>query len=358
VVLRDERLGREELKRVIEGKGTARRIPLAVHNWVYTIKVFGEREDDFRRVVDQYPADIQVYMLGMPSIFDAPKDDPSYRWLNYDKPPAGGGAALDAAIALDDWAKLDDVLADFPNPAYPGLITGKLFPDHSPPPDSSIYSAGHWSYCFFERLWSLRGMENALCDFYENPKEVHRLFRALTDFYKAAATRCKKELNADAIYTTDDIGTQTGPFFSLDIFREFFKPYYKELIDHTHSLGMHFWLHTCGNVKAFIPELIEIGLDVLHPIQKYTMDEREIIREFGGQICFWAGMDVQRIIPYGTPEDVRKEIRFLFDTYYRKDGRLILAAGNGFTADTPLENFTAMFDEALIYGTTICKGGI
>ncbi|MDR0668499.1 MAG: hypothetical protein LBF95_00315 [Treponema sp.] len=134
------------------------------------------------------------------------------------------------------------------------------------------------------------------------------------------------------MFTTDDIGTQTGPFFSLDIFREFFKPYYKELIDHAHDLGMHFWLHTRGNVKAFIPDLIEIGLDVLHPIQKYTMDEREIAREFGGQICFWAGMDVQRIIPYGTPEDVRREVRFLFDTYYRKEGRLILAGGNGFTA--------------------------
>jgi hypothetical protein len=351
--LRDEPLSRKELKKVIEGKGAARRIPLAVHIWMYSTDIFGSREPDYKAVLERYPNDIQVTMMRMPRNFDAPEDDPSYRWLNYDKPGAEGVAsgAVDSACAIDSWDRLDGILADFPDPNYPGLIN----PNQKQLPDTGVYRVGHWSYWLFERFWSLRGMENALCDFYENENEVHRLFRALTDFYKTVVTRCKKELNADAIYTTDDIGTQTGPFFSLDIFREFFKPYYKELVDHVHNLGMHFWLHTCGNVKPFIPEFIEIGVDVLHPIQKYTMDEREIAREYGKDICIWAGMDVQRIIPYGTPEDVRKEIRFLFDTYFRKDGRLILAAGNGFTADTPLESLEALFDEALAYGAEICR---
>jgi uroporphyrinogen-III decarboxylase len=66
-------------------------------------------------------------------------------------------------------------------------------------------------------------------------------------------------------------------------------------------------------------------------------------------------MDVQRTIPYDSPEDVRKEVRFLFDTYYRKDGRLILTAGNGMTRDTPFENLKAFLDEALQYGTKLCK---
>jgi uroporphyrinogen-III decarboxylase len=212
----------------------------------------------------------------------------------------------------------------------------------------------HWWFLLFERLWSIRGMENALCDFYENGEEIHRLFRALTDFYKTIITRGKNELGLDGIWTSDDIGMQTGPFFSMEIFREFFKPYYKELIDHTHGLGMHFWLHACGNIISFIPELIEIGLDVLHPIQKYTMDERKIAIKFGNDICIWAGMDVQRTIPYGSPEDVRKEVRFLVDAYYRKEGRLMLTAGNGMTADTPFENLKAFLDEALVYGQGIC----
>jgi uroporphyrinogen decarboxylase len=116
---------------------------------------------------------------------------------------------------------------------------------------------------------------------------------------------------------------KTGRFFSEDIFLEFIKPHYKEVIDYAHAKGMDVWLHTCGNVEPFIPHMIEIGLDVLHPIQKYSMDEEKIIEQYRDQICFWAGMEVQRILPFGSPEDVRQEMRFLIDTFYLPNkGRL------------------------------------
>jgi uroporphyrinogen-III decarboxylase len=214
-----------------------------------------------------------------------------------------------------------------------------------------LYRVGLWWYWLFERHWSLRGMENALCDFYDSAEEVHRLYRALTDFYKDMLLRGRRELGLDAVWTSDDIGTQTAPFFSLEIFRTFFKPYYRELIDCAHELGMHFWLHCCGNILPFLPELIEIGLDVLHPIQKYAMDEREVARRYGDQLCIWAGFDVQQSIPYGTPEDVRREVRFMIDTYFRSDGRFLLAAGNNMTPDTPLESLDALLDESVRYGT-------
>lgn len=342
---KDAPLTREEMKQVIEGKGAARRIPTAVHAWINPA-IFDEREQQYRDVLNQYPCDIVKIQLNIPKVFDAPKDDPSYRWLNFDNPfPAD--KPLDAISALDDWDKLDAVLADFPDPNYPALIPADA------PPEDGRYRVGLWWFWLFERLWSIRGMENALCDFYENEDQVHRLFRALTDFYKVMITRAHDELGLDAMMTSDDIGTQTAPFFSLDIFREFFKPYYKELIEHAHSLGMHFWMHTCGNIQAFIPDLIEIGLDVLHPIQKYTMKEQEIAEQFGNDICIWAGMDVQQTIPYGTPDDVRKEVRFMFDTYYKPEGRLILASGNNMTVDTPLDSLYALLDEALLYGKEI-----
>ncbi|MDR3334905.1 MAG: hypothetical protein LBT13_08495 [Treponema sp.] len=347
MALLDRPLSREELKKVIEGNGAARRIPLMIHEWVNPDS-FNDQALEYKTVLDQYPNDVVRVYLNMPTFFDAPVDDPSYRWLNYDNPLPPGTAALDANIALDNWAKLDAVLADFPNPNYQGLIP------KNPLPENGIYRMGLWWGWLFERFWGFRGMENALCDFYENGDNVHHLFRAMTDFYKAAVTRGRKELGLDAILTSDDIGMQTSPFFSIEIFREFFKPYYKELIDHVHNLGMHFWLHSCGNIKPFIPELIEIGLDVLHPIQKYTMDEKEIAVKFGGDICIWGGMDVQRTIPYGSPEDVRREVRFMFDTYFRKEGRFMLTAGNVMTADTPLESLKALLDEALNYGTKIC----
>lgn len=340
-------LSREEIKRVIEGKGAARRIPLAVQLWIDP-HIYGERTAECRQILESYPCDIERISFAIPAVFDAPADDPAYRWLNYDN-PFPPNMPLDAVSAIDDWGKLDAILADFPDPHYPGLIPAGV------PAKHEVYRVGHWWYWLFERFWSLRGMENALCDFYEHPDEVHRLFRALTDFYKVMIERGKAAWDLDGIWTSDDIGTQTGPFFSLDIFREFFKPYYKELIDHTHRLGMHFWMHCCGNILPFIPDLIEIGLDVLHPIQKYTMDEKEVAEKYGKDLCIWAGFDVQRIIPYGTPEDVRQEVRFMLDTYYRPEGRLIMAAGNNMTGDTPLESLKALLDETTQYGIKLCE---
>ena len=336
-------LTRDELRRVIEGKSGARRIPMAIHTWIDP-NIFNTHKDDYRAVLNQYPCDIVKIDLHVPEVFDAPPDSPSYRWLNFDN-PFPPGVPLDAVSALDNWEQFDEILIDFPDPYYPKLIPSDT------PPDDGRYRVGLWWYWLFERLWSIRGMENSLCDFYENENSVHRLFRALTDFYKVLLTRGRHELGLDAVWTSDDIGTQTSPFFSMDIFRSFFKPYYHELIAHAHSLGMHFWLHSCGNILQFIPELIEIGLDVLHPIQKYTMKEQVIADKYGENICIWAGMDVQHTIPYGTPEDVRRETRFMIDTYYRPDGRLILAAGNNMTVDTPLENLRAFLDESLNYGT-------
>lgn len=95
-----------------------------------------------------------------------------------------------------------------------------------------------------------------------------------------------------------------------------------------------------------------MGLDVIHPIQKYAMDEAVVAREFGDRISIWAGFDVQRIIPYGTPDDVRREVRHLMDTYARPDGRFLLTAGNGITPDTPIASLRALYEEAYRYGET------
>jgi uroporphyrinogen-III decarboxylase len=269
--------------------------------------------------------------------------------VDFADPTAGQVVGHDAKGAISDWSQIDGVLKHFPDPHYK-----KALPP-APVSDDGRYRIGAWWFCLFERHWQLRGMTNALMDYYTDPDSVHRLFRKLTDFYLVWLERASREQRCDAIMTSDDIGTQTGPFFSVEIVREFFKPYYKELIDRAHSLGMHFWLHACGCIEKFLPELVELGLDVIHPIQKYTMDERKIAREFGGKITFWAGFDVQRIIPWGSPDEVRREVRFMLDTYARPEGRLIFTAGNGVNGDCTLESLQALFDEAFTYGEEVVK---
>lgn len=339
--MKENFLSREEIKDVIEGRGFRKRVPMAVHFWIDADR-FGAQSEEYKKVLDQYPCDVLKMTIQMPEVFTAPEDEASFRWLNKDNPFLEN-QSLDAVSAIEDLEELDDIIAHFPDP-----YSVHIMPDC--PKEDGRYRVCHWWYWMFERFWSLRGMENALCDFYEDPERVHQLFRALTDFYKVIVTRARKELHADAIFTSDDIGTQTGPFFSLDIFREFFKPYYKELIEHCHKEGMHFWMHSCGNIELFIPDLIEIGLDVIHPIQKYTMEEVEIAEKYGEQICIWGGFDVQQTIPFGSVEDVKREVRFMLDTYVKKNRRFILAAGNNMTEDTPLNSLEALLEEGISYG--------
>ncbi len=334
-------LSREALRRVIEGRGHADRVPLMVHFWV-SPGAFGERSGDVSRLLAGYPMDMQAIWFKIPAVDEAPADDPSYRWNWCDA--ASRGRALDNAGFLDSWEDdLAPLLTDFPSADYPGLTADN-------PPGDGRYRLGCWWYFFFERFWSIRGMENALTDFYLCPDEVHALFGRLTDFYLRMIERGRSELKLDGIFTSDDLGTQTSTFFSPQVFDEFFAPYYKKVIDRTHELGMHFWLHTCGNIEAFLPRFIDLGVDVLHPIQKYTMDERRIAKAYGDRITIWSGFDVQRIIPYGSPEDVRREVRALIDAYRRDDGRFMLTLGNGATPDTPLASLAALLDEAYRYG--------
>lgn len=336
-------LKKEDIISVIEGNGAASRIPTFIHFWTHPSDFELQKQPEVLNILNNYPQDVQSITFNIPKIYDAPCDDPNYRWVNFDNHNIDENKGLDENIAISDWSQLDDILKDFPDPNYKQLF------NINPEPDGR-YRLGTWWYCLFERHWSLRGMTNALMDFYLEPDNVHRLYRALTDFYLVVLERAKIELNIDGLFVSDDLGTQTGPFFSLEIFNEFFKPYYKELIDKAHSLGMHFWLHTCGNIENMLPEFIEIGLDVIHPIQKYTMDEQKIAQKYGNDICIWAGFDVQQIIPWGTPEEVRKEVRFMIDTYYRPEGRLMLTAGNGINGDCPIESLQALFDESFKYG--------
>lgn len=331
-------LKREEIINVIEGKGAAKRVPLLMDVWIYD-NVFDGDPEKRAQWLEQYPCDVKEVFLEMPGMYEAPEEDPDYCWTTPDmvKDETKG---LDAQAAIEDWEDAEEFYRTFPSAESKALIPTKV-------EKGDQYLLGRWWYCLFERLWSLRGMENALTDFYLYPEEIHKLFRHLTDFYMRAMERAKEELDVDGFFVSDDIGTQTGPFFSLEIFREFFKPYYKEIIEKAHSLGVHFWLHTCGNIEMFLPDFIEIGLDVIHPIQKYTMDEKEIAEKYGDKICILAGFDVQNTIPFGTDEDVAKEVRFLKNTFSRPEGRFMLTMGNGSTTDWKISSLDVLYQTVL-----------
>ncbi|MGC9349758.1 MAG: uroporphyrinogen decarboxylase family protein [Anaerolineae bacterium] len=134
-------------------------------------------------------------------------------------------------------------------------------------------------------------------------------------------------------------------------FLETLKPYYAKVGQVVRESGMHWWLHSCGNNTAVLGDLVEVGVDVFHPVQKFTMDEVAVADAYGDRLTFLAGIDVQHALQEKDTEGVREEVRFLIDTFDRPDGGMCIGAGNGIVAGTPLENIAAFLDEAVHYGT-------
>jgi uroporphyrinogen-III decarboxylase len=148
------------------------------------------------------------------------------------------------------------------------------------------------------------------------------------------------------IWLGDDIGGQSGLLMSPRHWRRFLKPRMAELISTVKGINPRLKVayHTDGRVYDLIPELIEIGIDVLNPVQPAAMDCARLKREWGTELCFWGSMDEQHTLPFGTPADVRAEARDRI-AVLGAGGGLILGPTHHVQLDTPLENFWAMVQE-------------
>jgi uroporphyrinogen-III decarboxylase len=147
------------------------------------------------------------------------------------------------------------------------------------------------------------------------------------------------------IWLGDDIGHQQGMLISPRHWRRFFKPRMANIIERLKAINPQLKVayHTDGCVYEVIPELIEIGLDVLNPVQPAAMDPVKLKREYGKDLCFWGSIDEQYTLPFGTPAEVRKEVLDRIVTL-GSGGGLILAPTHHLQLDTPLENFWAMVE--------------
>jgi uroporphyrinogen-III decarboxylase len=152
-------------------------------------------------------------------------------------------------------------------------------------------------------------------------------------------------MGVDMIWLGDDVGQQQGMLISPRHWRRFLKPRLAEIISRVKSINpaVKVAYHTDGCVYAIIPELVEIGLDVLNPVQPAAMDPARLKRQYGRELCFWGSIDEQHTMPFGDPDQVRHEVEQRLKTV-GQDGGLILAPTHHLQLDTPLENFWALLD--------------
>jgi uroporphyrinogen decarboxylase len=196
----------------------------------------------------------------------------------------------------------------------------------------------------FETAWGLRGYERMLMDLVLNPDYVERLLDIPFSYHLTAAKRLV-ELGVDMIWTGDDMGAQTQTIISPAVWRRFFKPrmatFYAALREINPDIKIAY--HSDGNIEPIIPDLIEIGLDVLNPIQPASMDPAQIKKKYGKALSFWGSIDEQETLPFGTAEQVAAEVKSRLATV-GQDGGLILGPTHHVQLDTPMENFWAMVD--------------
>ena len=213
-------------------------------------------------------------------------------------------------------------------------------------PEDKVVLGMLWA-CHFQDTCAAFGMETALMNMIAEPELVHYVDEHIVTFYEKAlrifleATKGK----VHAILIGDDIGSQRGLMISPDLVEEFVIPGAKRLIDIAHSYGVKVIYHSCGSIVEIIPQLIEAGADVIHPIQALAkgMEPENLKALFGGKVAFCGGVDTQQLLPNGTPEDVAgvRRLREIFPT-----GLVISPSHEALQSDVPPVNVQAMCEEA------------
>ena len=207
----------------------------------------------------------------------------------------------------------------------------------------------------FETGTFLRGMENFLCDIYVDKKGVKRLLDVLVGRNLRLLERVVEGVGewVDILQFGDDLGSQTGPFMSPEVFREIFKPRYKKMWDYVHqNSSCKVFLHSCGSIYELIPDLIDAGVDILNPVQTQTanMEPERLKKEFGKYVTFWGGgCDTQQILAKATPGKVKDDVKRRIEIF-AKDGGFVFNQIHNVLADVPPENVIAMFEAAYEYG--------
>ncbi len=209
-------------------------------------------------------------------------------------------------------------------------------PDH--------FVVGSPGFGIFERTWVLRGFENMLADVITEPAFYESLVTVITDHQLKILDRMLAA-PLDGILFSDDWGYQDGVLIGAARWRKFIKPNLKRLYDRVHQAGKIALNHVCGSVREIMPDIIEIGLDVLESVQPEAagMNPYELKTEFGSEITFWGGLGSQSIIPHGTPGEIRREVQRLVSEM-GKGGGYILAPAKGIQPETPVENMAALVE--------------
>lgn len=197
----------------------------------------------------------------------------------------------------------------------------------------------------FEKANSARGFENFLADIAGHWDFAKKLTNKMIEKNLVMLENFLMLEEIDGVLLGSDWGSQRGLLMSPETWEELIRPGEQKEYELIHSYGKDVWVHSCGCIDAIIPSLIDMGLDVLNPVQPEAMDIEQLKRDYGDKLAFWGGISTQRTLPYGTPDEVRKETRAVRNLM-AEGGGYILSPAQSIQDDVPLENILALLEVA------------
>ena len=239
---------------------------------------------------------------------------------------------------LDSWDKAKTY--KFPEPDSPALYRDARNIERAK--KEGMFILGCQGWVLFERAWLLRGFENFMMDLVDNPDNAERLLDEITE-YQIEVSKNLIKLGVDGIYTGDDYGTQRGLLISRKTWQALIKPRLAKIWKVAKDEGLPVFHHSCGNVLEILEDMIEIGLDVLLPVQPQAMDIRLLQERFGERLSFMGGVSTQKTLPFGSPEEVKQEVKTCIEVLGKRGG-YIIAASHEISSDCSIENLRAFLE--------------
>jgi len=243
----------------------------------------------------------------------------------------------------------------FPNPSDLKRIEGLKLLAKKYHEDGFLVTMSHIGGGWFELPFWLRGFENFYCDLAGNPKYacylMDKLLEMEIDYWDLVISELGEYINV--VLTVNDLAGQEGPLISPFMYRKYIKPRQNKLYSFIKKKksSIYIFFHCCGSVYDLIPDLIEVGVDILNPVQVSAkkMDTKKLKKEFGNEITFWGGIDTQRVIPYGNSREINDEVKKRIDDL-APGGGFIFAPVHNIQADVPPENIISMWESLQMNG--------
>lgn len=197
---------------------------------------------------------------------------------------------------------------------------------------------GDMACTIFETAWGMRGMENLMIDFYVNPDLAHTICEIFTQLRIHQAIKFA-EFGVDILRLGDDIASQQGLLMSIPIYRTFLKDRIRRIIDAAKKVNPEIliFMHSDGRVEEMIPEFVDMGIEILNPMQPECNDLSKIKKQYGKQLAFWGGIGTQTTMPFGTPDEVHRKVLEVIQIL-GFDGNFLIAPSHILEPEVPWEN--------------------